>query len=89
MALTRALPAARNVVLPGDRQQFEQPTKDAHPDGADVTVVEDLPSKHSYRLTIFSLIFCKYNRMYESLIDRPTAWPRPSARKVRAIVFVG
>ena len=42
MALAHALAAARsacNVVLLGDPQQLEQPTKGAHPDGADVAAL--------------------------------------------------
>ena len=42
MALSHALAAsrsARNVVLLGDPQQLEQPTKGAHPDGADVAAL--------------------------------------------------
>jgi len=42
MALAQALAAARsarNVVLLGDPQQLEQPTKGAHPDGADVAAL--------------------------------------------------
>jgi len=42
MSLAHALAAARaarNVVLLGDPQQLEQPTKGAHPDGADVAAL--------------------------------------------------
>lgn len=42
MAMAHALaaaPAARNVVLLGDPQQLEQPTKGSHPDGADVAAL--------------------------------------------------
>jgi len=42
MSLVHALAAARaarNVVLLGDPQQLEQPTKGAHPDGADVAAL--------------------------------------------------
>src|SRR5205085_6919520 len=42
MSLAHALAAARaarNVILLGDPQQLEQPTKGAHPDGADVAAL--------------------------------------------------
>jgi predicted RecB family nuclease len=51
MALAHALAAcraARNVVLLGDPQQLEQPTKGAHPDGADVaTLVHVIGKGHA------------------------------------------
>ncbi len=49
MALAHALAAARsarNVVLLGDPQQLEQPTKGAHPDGADVAALVHVLGKH-------------------------------------------
>jgi len=48
MSLAHALAAARaarNVVLLGDPQQLEQPTKGAHPDGADVAALVHLLGK--------------------------------------------
>jgi uncharacterized protein len=48
MALAQALAgarSARNVVLLGDPQQLEQPTKGAHPDGADVAALVHILGK--------------------------------------------
>jgi len=45
MALTAAR-AAKNVILPGDPQQLEQPQKAAHPEGSDVAALGHLIGEH-------------------------------------------
>src|SRR5204862_6955543 len=73
MSLAHALAAARtarNVVLLGDPQQLEQPTKGAHPDGADVATLVHVLGKDRATLADDQGLF----------LDRPLSLPPdPSA----------
>jgi len=59
MSLATALAAARsarNLVLLGDPQQLEQPTRGAHEDGADVAALESRPPSSEHGSTVFKWI---------------------------------